>query len=227
MKKLKTLLKHQYYHDKGEIQRYNDGSAAHIFSRPEDLHRKDYYQAFDVVVAELNRRFDMPSFSVMKEIESILLQSFNGVHLPFSDEFCKLYNDELNFEWLKLQLMMLPDLLKTANEAEAVRIIRVTSTGTVIDLMIMNSFSQSFLSEVNSLLRIYLTVPMTSATAERTFSTLRRLKNYLRTTMTQIRLNNITLCYTHKDRLEIMDMVDIAQQFISCNDRRRNFFGKY
>ena len=175
----------------------------------------------------MNRRFDMPSFSVMKEIESILLQSFKGVHVPFCDEFCKLCNDELNFERLKLQLMMLPDLLKTANEAEAVRIIRVTSIGTVIDLMIMNSFSQSFLSEVNSLLRIYLTVPMSSATAERTFSTLRRLKNYLRTTMTQIRLNNITLCYTHKDRLEIMDMVDIAQQFISCNDRRRNFFGKY
>ena len=163
----------------------------------------------------------------MKEIEGILLQSFNGVHVPFSDEFCKLYRDELNFEQLKLQLMMLPDLLKTANEAEAVRIIRVTSIGTVIDLMSMNSFSQYFLSEVNSLLRIYLTVPMSSATAERTFSTLRRLKNYLRTTMTQIRLNNITLCYTHRDRLEIMDMVDIAQQFISCNDRRRNFFGKY
>ena len=66
----------------------------------------------------------------MKEIESILLQSFNGVHVPFSDEFCKLYNDELNFERLKLQLMMLPDLLKTANDAEAVRIIRVTSIGT-------------------------------------------------------------------------------------------------
>lgn len=87
----------------------------------------------------------------MKEIEGILLQFFNGVHVPFSDEFCKLYRDELNFEQLKLQLMMLPDLLKTANEAEAVRIIRVTSIGTVIDLMSMNSFSQSFLSEVNSL----------------------------------------------------------------------------
>ena len=42
-------------------------------------------------------------------------------------------------------------LLKTENEAEAVRIIRVTSIGTVIDLMSMNFFSQSFLSEVNSL----------------------------------------------------------------------------
>ena len=71
-----------------------------IFNTPEDLHHKDYYQAFDVVVAELNRRFNMPSFSVMKEIENILLQSFNGVHVPFSDEFCKLYNDELNFEQL-------------------------------------------------------------------------------------------------------------------------------
>ena len=66
---------------------------------------------------------------------------------------------------------------------------------------------------------------MATATAERTFSSLRRLKTYLRSTMTQIRLNNITLTYTHRDRLERVDLTDIAKKFISSNERRRNFFG--
>ena len=39
--------------------------------------------------------------------------------------------------------------------------------------------------EVHRLLHIYLTIPLTSATAERTFSALRQLKSYLRSTMTQ------------------------------------------
>ena len=44
-----------------------------------------------------------------------------------------------------------------------------------------------------TLLRLYLTLPVTSATSERThtFSTLRRLKNYLRSTMKQDRLNKL------------------------------------
>ena len=159
--------------------RYNDGGVDHIFDTPADFYRKEYYDAFDVVIAELNCRFDIPAFSIMKEMESILLQSFNGVHVSFSDHFCTLYKDELNLERLKVQLLMLPDLLKTANEGETLRIHTVTSIGTVIQLMNLNSFSQSFLSEVNNLLRIYLTIQMSSATAERTFSTLRRLKNYL------------------------------------------------
>ena len=64
---------------------------------------------------------------------------------------------------------------------------------------------------------------MTSATAERTFSMLRRLKNYLRSTMTQQRLNHIMLLHTHKDRTDDITLLDIAKDFISFNDRRVHF----
>ena len=42
-------------------------------------------------------------------------------------------------------------------------------------------------------LPMYLTIPVTSVTSERTFSALIRLKNYLRITMKQDRLNNYRL----------------------------------
>ena len=42
-----------------------------------------------------------------------------------------------------------------------------------------------------TLLRMYLTIPVTSATSERTFSVLRRLKDYQRSTMKQSRQNRL------------------------------------
>ena len=48
------------------------------------------------------------------------------------------------------------------------------------------------------LLKMYLTIPVTSATLESTFSALRLLKNYLRSTMKQDCLNNCLLMHCHK-----------------------------
>ena len=56
---------------------------------------------------------------------------------------------------------------------------------------------------------------MSSATAEKSLSCLRRLKNYLWSTMTQKRLNNVTLMHAHKDRVDKLDLLDIATQFMT------------
>ena len=55
------------------------------------------------------------------------------------------------------------------------------------------SIDKMMFSEVHNLIRLYLTVPMTSTTAEHTFSTLHQLKNYLQSTMTQEQLNHVML----------------------------------
>ena len=95
-----------------------------------------------------------------------------------------MYGKDIQLDRLSSQLNMLPDLVRTVNDQQHYGIKSVTSIGTILELMNTNTFSKSFLSEVDHLIRIYLTVPMTSATAERTFSTLRRLKSYLRSTKT-------------------------------------------
>ena len=80
---------------------------------------------------------------------------------------------------------------------------------------------------MNKPLQIYYTLPLTSATAERTFSAMRRLKNYIRATMTQKRLNNIMLMHCHKDRVDALDLITVAKTFIDANDRRQKFFGSF
>ena len=51
---------------------------------------------------------------------------------------------------------------------------------------------------VATLLQIFATLPVTTATNERSFSALKYLKNYLRSTMTQERLNGLALLYVHR-----------------------------
>ena len=47
-----------------------------------------------------------------------------------------------------------------------------------------------------------------------------KLRTFLRSTMTQPRLNALMLMYVHRDLTESMDLTDIAKSFISVNDRR-------
>ena len=120
---------------------------------------------------------------------------------------------------------MLPDLVNTENEKQAIPIQHVTSVSTICELFNSNHFAKTMLCEVHKLMVIYLTVPMTSATAERSFSSLRRLKSYLRSTMTQKKLNHVTLLHVHKKRTDEIDVSSIVQSFISANSRRQCFFG--
>ena len=121
------------------------------------------------------------SFKILQEIEDVLVGSCNGEKVQFPEEFLKKYETDFKVDRLVVQLTMLPDLLNTANELHQMEIKKVTSINTLCDVMNTCKFAKNMLSEVDRLLRMYLTIPVTSATAERTFSSLRRLKNYLPT----------------------------------------------
>ena len=68
--------------------------------------------------------------------------------------------------------------------------------------------------------RILITVPVTVASAERSFSKLKRLRNCLRTTMLQERLNGLDMCIIEKDILDNIDLDTILNDFALRNARR-------
>nr|XP_028959292.1 uncharacterized protein LOC114825112 [Malus domestica] len=69
--------------------------------------------------------------------------------------------------------------------------------------------------------RVLLTVPVTVASAERTFSKLKLLKSYLRTTMTQDRLNGLAILCIEKNEIEDLEYDDIINDFASKSARRQ------
>ncbi|CAF4645275.1 unnamed protein product, partial [Rotaria magnacalcarata] len=58
--------------------------------------------------------------------------------------------------------------------------------------------------EYHKLTKLYSTIPVTTATAERTFSTY-RLKTAILSTMTQSRLNHCLLPHMHKEKIDKID----------------------
>ena len=72
--------------------------------------------------------------------------------------------------------------------------------------------------------RVLLTIPVTVASAERSFSKLKLLKSYMRTTMTQQRLNDLATISLESEVLEKIGYEDIIEDFISKNPQRMMLF---
>lgn len=75
-----------------------------------------------------------------------------------------------------------------------------------------------FFPNIKIMLQIFATIPVTTATAERSFSTLRRQKNYLRTTMKETRLNGLAILNIHKNIP--VDINKILDTFTRKKNRR-------
>ncbi|RXM99215.1 52 kDa repressor of the inhibitor of the protein kinase [Acipenser ruthenus] len=52
---------------------------------------------------------------------------------------------------------------------------------------------------IHNILKVLLTMPVSTASAERSFSCLRRMKTYLRSTMSETRLTGLALMNIHHD----------------------------
>ena len=74
---------------------------------------------------------------------------------------------------------------------------------------------------IDTILCIMLTMPVTSATAERSFSVLRRLKTYVRSTMNNDRLSSLALMHIHRDFS--VDLDRVMEKFVSAKTRRTDF----
>jgi hypothetical protein len=115
---------------------------------------------------------------------------------------------------------MLGDLCRSAKPP-----ILVTDIIDVVQLFSDHDVWVQMLPEVVTLLRLYLTLPVTSCTSERSFSSLRRLKTFLRTTVTQKRLNHIAILHCHRE--QPIDLEEICNNFILKNEMRQTSFARF
>ena len=201
------------------------GSIGYQHTDVESFYRQQYYEALDTVISELKRRFEQKGMGVAQELETLLLSAANGSTFSVPQSMIEIYSKDIDVRKLRNQLELLPDVILPAS---CDKVATVRQLAQLLDDVQANSpTTKVLMSEVNKLLQIYYTLPITSATAERTFSAMRRLKNYMRATMTQKRLNNIMLMHCHKDRVDALDLITVAKTFIDANDRRHKFFGSF
>ena len=75
--------------------------------------------------------------------------------------------------------------------------------------------------DIHTVLKILAVLPVTSCTCERSASSIRLLKAYLRSTMTQERLNGLATLYTQRDI--IVDIVKVIDEFGRKHRRKMSF----
>ncbi|CAL9695953.1 unnamed protein product [Knipowitschia caucasica] len=97
----------------------------------------------------------------------------------------------------------------------------------LFQLFMENNLKDVF-SETVTLLKILITTPMTTAEAERCFSTLKRVKTFLRNTMTQERLNALAMLSMEKRLICQMTNFNqrVIERFASLKERRAKFMFK-
>lgn len=185
----------------------SEGIDGHKYISPQEHYRREYFEVIDTAVQGLkNRILEQASMKKQILLEKVLLEKKGyDVVTPYP---------EINDHSLKteLQLFHLRYKVKCLKDAKDV-------------LVSMAKEVRDLFYNVEVLVRLMLVCPASSCEAERSFSALRKLKTYLRSTMTQKRLNHVAVCYVHKTLLDKLDDRNVAKKCICNCEARRNVFG--
>lgn len=84
---------------------------------------------------------------------------------------------------------------------------------------------QQTFSNVDIALRMYLCTPISNCSAERSFSALKRVKSYLRSTLKEQKLNSLAILHIEADILngEGFEYNDLIDEFATTKSRRKRF----
>ena len=83
---------------------------------------------------------------------------------------------------------------------------------------------RKLIQNVVTVIKIILTNGAISATPERSFSMLRRIKTWLRSRMSQKRLNSLSIMYDNKHLLDNLSLTDVANEFVGLQPDCKNAF---
>ncbi len=76
-------------------------------------------------------------------------------------------------------------------------------------------------ANVKTSLRLFLTLPVTNCTGERSFSALKRLKSPLRTSINDDKLSSLALMSIERDITQKLDYEDVINEFVSKKLRKK------
>ncbi|CAI6373668.1 unnamed protein product [Macrosiphum euphorbiae] len=90
----------------------------------------------------------------------------------------------------------------------------------VLDILNVSEMYKNILPNMNKILRLMFTAPVSTASNERAFSKLKLIKNFLRSTMNADRLQNLMLLNTNKDILDTIDTMVLVKKWSHLKHRR-------
>ena len=206
-------------------RKYEDGLAeAEFHSDAKAKYRQDYFEALDLAITSIKTRFMQPGYKIFSQIEQLLLKSCDGSNHDLELEtVCGFFVDDFNQAGLAAELRTLRELFSQRASGCA-----KATVNALKDVLTSLSPSQSLLiANVWRLFQLLLVLPATNATSERSFSALRRIKSYLRSTMAQSRLNHLMILHYHRDRTAQLSISAVGNEYILRNSTRQSTFATF
>lgn len=168
---------------------------------------------------------DQPISSIETRFEQFLQYEAIFGFLFESKKFKTLDEDELQKYCINLEFFLRfsehsdIDGFDLFSELKVLREILTEEINTPIEILSFIKRLDSF-PNVCIAYRILLTMPVTVATAERSFSKLKLLKSYLRSTMLQDRLNGLAILSIESEILKLLDYKTLINDFAAQNARK-------
>ncbi|XP_061385406.1 uncharacterized protein LOC133320791 [Danaus plexippus] len=181
--------------------------------------QKDMLECLDRFNIELETRVKSIKdvTSLIEVVRSKTLLSANTEQLKFAiSKFTNLYDEVAETELL-LEIPRLRRYLKAANIT--------ISNWVTLDYLIFIvewDFTES-LPNLTVTLNLFITILASVASCERSFSKLKLIKNYLRSTMTETRLNNLGILTIEHEATQSINFEDVISEFASVKARRKKF----
>lgn len=193
--------------------------------KPENMYKRVYFEGFDSVIAFIKDRFEQEDYKIYAQMQGILLSAVHGQECPDNavDAIETFYGEDFNKVQLKDQLRLLPTLAIHHGYEPG----NMTIEDVIRFMQSLNMAQRHFVSEVNTITKLMLLAPATNAVSERSFSALKRLKTYMRSTMRDDRLFYLMILHIHKHLTDKLDLVEVANRFVGNNDSRKKLFGTF
>ena len=206
-------------------RRYEEGVAEPYYPEEPKLHyRQLYFQSIDAAIATIEDRFKQADYNMYAKLEPVLLVAAKKD--DYSSELqsvLEFYGDDFNRHELETQLQIFKEMeIACAGNSLTIRDIHS-------HIKSLSSPQQALISQVVRLLKFVLLIPATNAVpvSDRSASAMCRIKTYLRTSITQARLNHAMVIHIHNHLTDNVEHVRVLNKFVSASDERKGQFGSF
>lgn len=189
-----------------------DGSAPSIELSGKDKFKVEtFLPVMDTLTVHLKRRLESYKEIGQRFVFLTHLQSLNSEDLRHScKEFAEYYHKDVNAEELLTEILHLKEYLKIVH----------TNTITELYHILKEEHIEDTFPNIEIAVRIFLSIMVTNCSGERSFSKLKRIKNELRSTMLQGRLNSLSLMAIENDLLKEINFETLINDFAHEKTRK-------
>lgn len=203
-----------------QIDGYTATGEAYHPQTVEDYYKQQYFETLELIISSIEDRFDQPSFLAFLKMEQFLLNAISGKNFDAElDHIVKVYGDDIDSLQIRTEAYALQTMFKGASCATFGDMLKYVQS--------QHSSKRTLIPNIITVFKLTIINPATSCTPERSFSTARRLKTWLRSTMTTKRFNNLAILTTHKELTDKIDFVSVGNEFASKHNARNTDFGKF